>query len=532
MHDLDSVLHCIMDAWVAFWHDQLPLRLAACYKEHNLAGNGVFSFYEFKDMASECCGCGCCCCLLAIIARANVNQQTSVTPAFALDLMHQCLAESASTARKAPGQMRGSITEAAFVQVCIKHRLLGCPPQMAGGVETQRINMAVRLFASLVDLFVTDVQEEGLQTVASGRLTAEVRVLEQRLREAESAGLDSDAVADAWSALSVITRMLLEVRADFVRKRKAAREAAAAAASAREASLQDAVAAASREAEEALKKRAEAEAAAAALALAKATEGAATTDGEDQLGEGSSPTASLATSPSLSRSGERSGSPSPVKSALPGDSPRSPSPLDPQREAADEAEQLRAQLAQLARRAEAAEAKLVAQRQQIIQQEAALERLKQANARRARQAGRRAEAAAQLPTLHLGSLPPWLDVASGALPLELQEAIGQLLQVAGFMHSQPPSEAGQGPQGAREQEVHGVELGGEVAVSQLDTSWLLCRCFRLAETEIEELGWGIMNAVHAAGGFPVISTEGHVYDAQGHLLAPSHPAHSLPGLSH
>ncbi|KAJ9527534.1 hypothetical protein QJQ45_025808, partial [Haematococcus lacustris] len=96
---------------------------------------------------------------------------------------------------------------------------------------------------------------------------------------------------------------------------------------------------------------------------------------------------------------------------------------------------------------------------------------------------------------------------------------------------QPPSEPGQRPQGAREQEVHGVELGGEVAVSQLDTSWLLCRCFRLAETEIEELGWGIMNAVHAAGGFPVISTEGHVYDAQGHLLAPSHPAHSLPDVA-
>jgi hypothetical protein len=44
----------MMDGWVTFYYDAAQPRLEALFREHDLQGNGVFSVYEFKDLASEC----------------------------------------------------------------------------------------------------------------------------------------------------------------------------------------------------------------------------------------------------------------------------------------------------------------------------------------------------------------------------------------------------------------------------------------------------------------------------------------------
>lgn len=69
----------------------------------------------------------------------------------------------------------------------------------------------------------------------------------------------------------------------------------------------------------------------------------------------------------------------------------------------------------------------------------------------------------------------------------------------------------------------------QVKLSDLDPSELLCRSFRLSAEDIQELSWGVLGAVKAAGGYPVITVQGHIVSQDGRVIAPAQPGHELPG---
>lgn len=66
-------------------------------------------------------------------------------------------------------------------------------------------------------------------------------------------------------------------------------------------------------------------------------------------------------------------------------------------------------------------------------------------------------------------------------------------------------------------------------LSTLDPGVLLSRCYRLSDTDIQELAPGVFAAVKAAGGYPLITHEGAILTKDGEkVVAPSSPDHPLP----
>jgi hypothetical protein len=95
--------------------------------------------------------------------------------------------------------------------------------------------------------------------------------------------------------------------------------------------------------------------------------------------------------------------------------------------------------------------------------------------------------------------------------------------------SVPPDPAASGQGQASGQQPPVSTLIRLVNLSDLDPSELLCRSFRLSPEDIQELSWGVLGAVKAAGGYPVVTTQGHLVSQDGRLIAPTHPEHELPG---